>query len=136
MWVDIWNAATLADQRVATVKHLGPQAILQLLQSCDTCEISLRRLASYMYFNRTHDAVGAQHMLAVHAPGTLVDLAPTWMVSDATAHSRTEHSRNEVVRSEGRSHTPYQPQTPYVPKGRGKGKNKKKGGAPPHTPHK
>ena len=36
-------------------------------------------------------------MLALTAPGAAVDIAPSWMVADATAHSKAEHQRDERV---------------------------------------
>ena len=36
-------------------------------------------------------------MLAVIAPGTYSNVAPTWMIEEATAHSKMEHQRSERV---------------------------------------
>ena len=37
-------------------------------------------------------------MLAQQAPGMQSDVAPSWMVSGATKHSKVEHQRNERVK--------------------------------------
>ena len=53
-----------------------------------------------MYEKRSGDTTGAAHMLAIQPPGLDVDLAPTWLVSEATLHSKNEHQRSERVESE------------------------------------
>ena len=68
-----------------------------MLATDDYLEIGLRRLASYVYETRTKDATGARQMLALMAPGASVDIAPSWMVTDATAHSKAEYQRDERV---------------------------------------
>jgi hypothetical protein len=35
------------------------------------------------------------HILAVAPPGSQVDIAPSWLVTEATAHSKAEHQRAE-----------------------------------------
>ena len=55
----------------------------------------LNKLAAHVYETRTGDRVGAQHMLAIQPPGAGLDLAPTWLITDATAHSKAEHQRAE-----------------------------------------
>ena len=37
-------------------------------------------------------------MLAIKAPGAASDIAPTWLVSEVTAHSKAEFQRAERVR--------------------------------------
>ena len=73
--------------------------LLTKLASDDALELHLRRLASYVYEMRTKDKVGAAAMLAVRPPGSSADLAPTWLVSEATAHSKAEYQRDERVSS-------------------------------------
>ena len=46
-----------------------------------------------MFEKRTGDKVGAAHMLGVAAPGSATDVAPTWLVSEATQHSTQEYKR-------------------------------------------
>jgi hypothetical protein len=98
----------------------------------------LRRLASFVYERRTRDKTGAAHMLAITPPGLETDVAPTWLVSTATAHSKNEHMRDERVKvSEKKSgHDGGGKGDGKKPKGKGKGKGKKgkagdgAGGAP------
>ena len=52
-----------------------------------------------MYFSRTGDVAGANKMLALKAPGSQVDVAPSWVVTDATSFSKSEHQRDERVRA-------------------------------------
>ena len=54
-------------------------------------------------------------MLAVRPPGMQTDVAPTWMVDTATAHSKAEYQRGERV-------TKSQHDVRQRGKGRGKGK--------------
>ena len=63
----------------------------------DNLEIKLRRLSSFVYETRTGDRVGAASMLAIQPPGAGLDLAPSWLVTDATAHSKAEFQRSERV---------------------------------------
>ena len=79
----------------------------------DLVELYLRRLASYVYGTRTGDWSGANYMLAVKAPGSEVDIAPDWLVTDATAFSKAEHQRATRVHEDSKC------------KGSGKGKDPK-----------
>ena len=54
-------------------------------------------------------------MLAQQAPGMQSDVAPSWMVSEATIHSKVEHQRNERVKQSRKN----------VGSGQGRGKGKK-----------
>ncbi|CAK0884075.1 unnamed protein product [Prorocentrum cordatum] len=81
VWTDLWTRSEL----------------LTRLASDDALELHLRRLASYVYEMRTKDKVGAAAMLAVRPPGSAADLAPTWLVTEATTHSKAEHQRDERV---------------------------------------
>eukprot|EP00959_Pyramimonas_sp_CCMP1952_P242066 5060111-Pyramimonas_sp.AAC.1 len=55
---------------------------------------------------RTKDKVGGAAMVAVRPPGSAADLAPTWLVTEATTHSQAEHQRDErvhaAIKREGR----------------------------------
>ena len=93
-WVELWNIATNADFEL---RGLDERQTLERLASSDALEIGLRRIAAWVYEQRTHDKAGAAHMLAVTAPGTFSDVAPTWMIEEATAHSKMEHQRAERV---------------------------------------
>ena len=71
--------------------------IMMMLASDDSLEIGLRRLAAYVYESRTHDRTGARAMLAIAPPGGNSDIAPSWLVDNATTHSRVEYQRSERV---------------------------------------
>ena len=65
-----------------------------------------------MYASRTGDYWGANHMLAVRAPGQSTDIAPEWLISEATTYSKSEYQRSERVRALARQ----QDQRPADPK--------------------
>ena len=94
-WIDLWNIATSIDYRLGRCS--SPLEETKILATDDCMEIGLRRLAAFMYEGRSKDQSGARRMLAVQAPGAKMDIAPEWMVSDATAYSKTEHQRDERV---------------------------------------
>ena len=99
-WTDLWNAATTVDFRVEQCRQFGGQpAIDEMLATDDLVELYLRRLAAFVYGTRTSDWSGANYILAVKAPGSEVDVAPTWLVSDATAFSKAEYQREDRVKS-------------------------------------
>ena len=97
LWTDLWHAATAIDYRLGNERT--PQGVQTLLATDDHLELLLRRLAAYVYEKRSHDKTGAMHMLAIQAPGSEVDIAPSWMVSEATTHSKTEYQRAERVKN-------------------------------------
>ena len=94
-WTDLWSMASTVDFRLAGAAN--EQDLMSMLATEDMLEIALRRLASYVYEKRSGDTTGAAHMLAIRPPGLDTDLAPVWMVSEATQHSKTEHQRDERV---------------------------------------
>ena len=100
MWVDLWNMALQIDHAVADFTN-DPD-LLAFLGTSDTAEIILRRLASFKYRQRTGDKVGAQQMLAVHAPGSSAEIAPSWMVQEAPLYSKVEWQRADRVSKSGR----------------------------------
>ena len=100
VWTDLWTAATNVDYLLGSCRTQAE--VLTKLASDDALELHLRRLASYVYELRTKDKVGAAAMLAVRAPGSSTDLAPSWLVSEATAHSKAEHQRDERVEQASR----------------------------------
>ncbi|CAK0890450.1 unnamed protein product, partial [Prorocentrum cordatum] len=51
---------------------------------------------------RAKDKVGAAAMLAVRPPGSSADLAPTWLVTEATARGEAERQRGERVAASGK----------------------------------
>ncbi|CAK0846110.1 unnamed protein product [Prorocentrum cordatum] len=96
VWTDLWTAATNVDYLLGGCRTQSE--LLTRLASDDALELHLRRLASYVYEMRTKDKVGAAAMLAVRPPGSAADLAPTWLVTEATTHSKAEHQRDERPR--------------------------------------
>ena len=87
----------------------------------DQVEIQLRHIAAYIYEARTHDAVGASRIRAIVAPGAQADLAPTWLISEATLHSKQERQRAERVAAELKRRG-NKGDAAAEPKGKGKGK--------------
>ncbi|CAK0900846.1 unnamed protein product, partial [Prorocentrum cordatum] len=90
VWTDLWTAATNVDYLLGGCRTQSE--VLTRLASDDALELHLRRLASYAYELRTKDKVGAAARLAVRPPGSSTDLAPTWLVTEATAHSKVPAS--------------------------------------------
>ncbi|CAK0840539.1 unnamed protein product [Prorocentrum cordatum] len=118
VWTDLWTMATTVD---FAVKDCGTEeALMRFLGTNDLMEISLRRLAAYMYESRSGDRTGALHMLGVSPPGSQTDVAPSWLVQAATAHSKAEHQRSERVAAQA--------------KRQGKGDKDKPPKAPPKGP--
>ena len=94
-WLDLWNLATEVDYAMSQCQ--GAEQQLRRLATDDNLEIKLRRLSAHVYETRTGDRVGAAPMLAIQPPGAGLDLAPTWLVTDSTAHSKAEYQRSERV---------------------------------------
>jgi len=105
---DLWLTASNIDYHLGKCK--SDQEALVLIATEDVLESSLRHLSAAIYEKRTGDKTGAAHMRAVVAPGTR-DVAPSWLVSDATTFSKQEFQRTERVGKDVRQ--------------RGKGKGKK-----------
>ena len=118
-WTDLWTLAAQLDFTIASASASGEAAKLRLLATDDVVEIGLRRLASHVYETRTHDHAGAAAMLVVPPPGVQRDVAPSWMVSEATVFSKNEHQRDERVAAASKK--------PKTGEGKGKGKGKDKG---------
>ena len=97
-WTELWDRSTEIDYALAQCED--DVSLLRLLGTSDALEMHLRRLASHRYRIRTGDRVGADHILAQRAPGRGSDVAPTWLVTDATTHSATEWKRSERVNKE------------------------------------
>jgi len=90
----------------------------------------MRRLSSFVYESHTGDRSGAMAMLGKRPPGSRVDIAPSWLVAEVTAHSKAAHQRQERV-SSARN---VQNRAKADPKGKGGkggkgGRGKGKGGA-------
>ncbi len=117
--------ATAIDFKLRTCQ--SDEELMRTLGTDDMLELSLRRLASFVYEVRSGDKAGAAHMLGVAPPGGQTDIAPTWLVQSASSHSKLEHQRRERAEAELRSRR-------KADKGKDKdGKREKKGrggGAP------
>ena len=109
-WVDLWNAASEIDFRL---EQAIPGTEMMVLATDDGLEIKLRRLAAHAHLTRTGDLNSATHLLAIKPPGTNTDVAPSWLLTEATTFSKSEHQRAERVSK--------------PPKGKGKGKKGGKG---------
>ena len=102
LWIEVWDRATQIDFQVAQCRT--DQELMALLASNDMLEMHMRRLASEKFKKRTGDKSAASQMLALQAPGTAADVAPSWLVRDATEHSKTEHQRGERIDSDRKRH--------------------------------
>ena len=119
------SAAGVVDMELAPCR--SELEVTQKISASDTCEIHLRALASFVHYRRTKDKEAAQAMLGLRAPGTSTDIAPTWLVSQASAHSKSEFQRYERGRAQARQEGAgrYKGGAKGTPKGKGKGKGKK-----------
>ena len=127
-WRNLWTIAVQIDFKVADASSQGDAGVVRLLHSDDIVEIGLRRLSSHVYLDRTGDETGAMRIMGVVPPGSAVDLAPTWLVDDATAHSKMEWQRAERVLAERKRHKGKDGKDKG---GKGKDKKGKGGGAAP-----
>jgi hypothetical protein len=116
LWIEIWNAATEED--FALPQCGSHTQTVAMMANSDPREIKLERIVSEEYDTRTGDHVGAAEMMAVRPPGVQSCVAPTWLVTEATAHSKAEHQRNERVRGPS---APRRPRGGGAPSGRGAG---------------
>jgi hypothetical protein len=96
--IDLWTPASAIDFKLA--QEPDDASLMRSLVSDDFLELSLRRLAAYVCQKRSGNKTGALHMLAVKPPGSGSDIAPEWLVSSATLHSKSEYQREERVRHE------------------------------------
>ena len=80
----------------------GDRGVMQLLATSDELELGLRRIPAFVYQDRTRDRAGAVVIQGSVPPGSNRDVAPSWLVSDATIHSKNEHQRSERVSAEVR----------------------------------
>ena len=79
---------------------LSPQEKLHYLAEHDSCELSLRHLASWIPERRTGDKDAAQAMLALQPSGSRMDIAPSWLVAESGLVSQNEHKRRERARGQ------------------------------------
>ncbi len=93
-WIDLWSAALEVD---FALEQVPPGKETTFLAASDSMEVKLRRLAAHVHYARTGDLTAYTCMLAIQPPGTSSDVAPKWMVEDATAYGKTEHRRDQRV---------------------------------------
>jgi hypothetical protein len=134
VWSDLWTLAQQLDFDIASAHRSGGDAgLFRHLSSSDGAELGLRRVAAYIFEERTHDATAARVIQGTAPPGAKVDVAPSWLVADASQHSKLEYRRDEQVAAARLRHVGYDKQPKPGPKGGDKGtgkdkdKNKKKG---------
>ena len=90
-YAEMFTSATQVDFSAANCKNEA--ALMKLLATSDQLEIELRKLASFVHSRRTGDRQAALHMLAIRPPGMGADVAPNWLVDEASIHSKYEFER-------------------------------------------
>ena len=119
----------------ALAKETSPEGRVHVLQSDDAVELCLARIASWIYEKRTGDRQGALYILRALPPSAETDIAPTWMITQASAHSKAEYQIRDRVNKlstlskdkgkGGGGHSNDQSNHEYTSKGKGRGKGKK-----------
>jgi len=117
-WESLWMTATIIDFTLSDA--LNEMELCRALSTDDQVETGLRHLAAFAYEKRTGDRTGAGHIRAVRAPGNQNDVAPSWLVTDATTASRADYRRSEQVFAQARWRS-----GAAGAKGKGKGKKGK-----------
>ena len=115
-WQHLWAIACYVDFTLGQAKD--DHELYFILGTSDQVEVGLRELSAHVYESRTHDKTGAAQIRAVIAPGAKLDIAPGWLITEATTHSKMEMQREERIQAEVRRRKE---------KGKGKGKDKGKG---------
>ena len=93
----MYQQATQADFELAGCS--SEAELNRLLATRDSLEIILRDFASQVHLRRTNDRSAAEHMRAVRTPGLSLDVAPDWLVSSSSLHSKYETDRVNRGRS-------------------------------------
>ena len=93
-WRDLWTLATQVDFKILSASRLSESEVIRVLHTDDSVEIALRRLSDYIFESRTGGSTGAKGIVA---PGPLTDIAPTWLITEATAYSTMEAKRADRV---------------------------------------
>ena len=96
-----FEQAAQIDFKIATCRTHAE--LMALLSTDDLLEINLRSLAAWLHFKRTGDTDAADSMLAVRAPGSMMDVAPTWLLTSAANHSTNEFKRKQRSGGKGGS---------------------------------
>ncbi len=92
-YAEMFTSATQVDFAASSCKT--ESALMRLLSTSDQLEIELRKLASFVHARRTGDRQAALHMLAIRPPGMAADVAPNWLVDEASLHSKYEFQRTQ-----------------------------------------
>ena len=132
LYLDLFNQASLVDFAVKDAKGSQAQA-LSLIARSDTAEVALRRLASYVHEKRTGDRDAATSMLAIKPTNLSHDIAPAWLVSEASLFAQGEHKRRERAKAQRGESSTFKGAPKGAPKGAGRGRGAKKqvgGGRP------
>ena len=103
--------------------------LMRLLATDDSIETLLRALAAFIHHRRTGDFEASNHMLAIRAPGTMVDIAPTWLVTEASVHSKLEYMRRDRCHAGGKASGKTSSKSTSIEKPAGKAKGGKRGSA-------
>ena len=96
-----FEQAAQIDFKIATCRTHAE--LMALLSTDDLLEINLRSLAAWLHFKRTGDTDAADSMLAVRAPGSMMDVAPSWLLTSAANHSSAEFKRKQRSGGKGGS---------------------------------
>ena len=127
LYLDLFNQASLVDFAVKDAKGSQAQA-LSLIARSDTAEVALRRLASYVHEKRTGDRDAATSMLAIKPTNLSHDIAPAWLVSEASLFAQGEHKRRERAKAQRGESSTSKGAPKGAPKGAGRGRGAKKQG--------
>ena len=139
-YAKMFTSATQVDFSAANCKNEA--ALMKLLATSDQLEIELRKLASFVHSRRTGDKQAALHMLAIRPPGMGADVAPNWLVDEASVHSKYEFQRGGSTKGGGvgkgaggggapKGQPKDSPKGGGHPAGEAKAKNWEKGGGDP-----
>ena len=94
-WIELWNIATQSDFELA---GLDDRRTLERFASSDMLEINLRRLAAFVYEQRTQDKTGAAHMLAVV---TRTEVVSQMEERASLTKAKAKEEAEETARNEG-----------------------------------
>ena len=97
---ELFNLASLVDFKLKMAGGMHSRA-LAIIAADDTCEIALRRMASFIHLRRTGDKAAAEAMLAVKPSSGYHDVAPLWLVSEASTYSHSEFKRRQRAKDQG-----------------------------------
>ena len=85
------------------LSRLNDRGKLKFLAESDSAEMVLRQMSAHIHAKRTGDYNAAEAMMALRVSGSKQDIAPSWLITDASAHSQQEHLRK--LRAKGKYDT-------------------------------